>query len=158
MENRKSDILAGAFAGAVGGVAGGAVKQICEKIAPPRKPWRQPPPGILAAKFTRAVADEDLTKTQREKSANVIHWVFSIATAALYGAVVEVYPRARAGNGSVFGLVVWAGLHEITLPLLGGTPPIEEVPASEQINEFVTHAIYGVTVDAVRGLLRSSEN
>lgn len=150
-------MLAGAFAGAVGGVAGGAIKLLCEQIAPPRKPWRQPPPGILAAKFTRAVADEDLTKSQRERAANAIHWTFSIASAALYGALVEVWPRARAGNGSVFGIVVWVSFHEITLPLLGGTPPLDEVPASEQINEFIAHAIYGLTVDGVRAVMRPGD-
>ena len=148
-------LLAGAFAGAAGGLAGGAVKLLCEKIAPPRPFWRQPPPGVLAAEVTRAVAGEDLTKTQRERTANVVHWVFSIATGALYGAVAEKFPRATTGSGTLFGTIVWAGFHEVVLPLARATPPLEELPASEQINEFITHALYGATVEGVRGLLRA---
>jgi uncharacterized membrane protein YagU involved in acid resistance len=146
--------LAGALAGSVGGLVGGAIKLLCEKIAPPRPKWRQPPPGVLAAKITRAVAGTDLTKSQRENASNVIHWTFSILSGALYGAIAERVPRARTGGGTIFGFVVWAGLHEIALPLARATPPLAELPVAEQLNEFVTHAIYGATVERVRALLR----
>ena len=154
-EEREPNIGAGLVAGAVAGIAGGAVKLVCEMIVPPRPPGREPPPGELAEKVTKAVADRSLSHKQKERTANVMHWAFSIITSAIYGAVVEVAPQARAGFGTAFGEFVWLSFHEITLPALGATPKLPELPISEQANEFVSHAIFGATVEGVRGLIRA---
>ena len=152
---REPNIGAGLLAGAIAGVAGGAAKMLCEKIVPPRPPGREPPPGVLADEVTRAVADTSLSDEQKESTANVVHWIFSVVTSAIYGAVVEVAPQARAGFGTAFGEFVWLSFHEIALPVLGATPKLPELPISEQSNEFVSHAIFGATVEGVRGLIRA---
>lgn len=145
-----TNVWAGAAAGAVGGLAGAAVKLLCERIAPPRTPDREPPPGVLAANIARAIDGRELTHEQQATIALAIHWTFSTVSGALYGAVVARAPYARFANGVGFGLVVWAGFHEFALPMLGATPPLRSVPAKEQMNEFVTHAIFGATVETVR--------
>jgi putative membrane protein len=155
MPARQTDIVAGTLAGGVGGAFGAGIKVLCERIVPPRPPGREPPPGILADKLVRAIADDGLTEEQRARVSAIVHWIFSIATSAIYGACVEVWPAAKAGWGTGFGLVIWVGFHEITLPLLGATPPLAELPASEQVNEFITHAIFGGTVESVRAALRA---
>ncbi len=152
---REPNIGAGLLAGAIAGVAGGAAKMLCEKIVPPRPPGREPPPGVLADEVTRAVADTSLSDEQKESTANVVHWIFSVVTSAIYGAVVEIAPQARAGFGTAFGEFVWLSFHEIALPVLGATPKLSELPISEQSNEFVSHAIFGATVEGVRGLIRA---
>ncbi len=142
--------IAGAAAGAIGGLAGAAVKQLCEAIVPPRSPDREPPPGVLAMKAMRALDGPELTDEQKDTVSLAIHYAFSTLTSAAYGAIVAGADDRRLGSGVGFGLVLWAGLHEITLPLLGATPPLRRLPAKEQINEFVTHAIFGATVEVVR--------
>jgi putative membrane protein len=154
-DEREPNIAAGFIAGAIAGVAGGAAKTLCEMIVPPRPPGREPPPGVLADNVTRAVAGTSLRHEQKESVANVLHWVFSIVSSAVYGAVVEIAPQARAGFGTAFGEFVWLSFHEIALPALGATPTLPDLPASEQANEFVSHAIFGATVEGVRGLVRA---
>jgi uncharacterized membrane protein YagU involved in acid resistance len=38
--------------------------------------------------------------------------------------------------------------------LLRATPPLRELPISEQVNEFITHCAYGFSVERTRRALR----
>jgi putative membrane protein len=143
-------IARAAAAGAIGGLAGAAVKLVCEAIAPPRTADREPPPGILVEKLVRALGGRELSKARKDRVSLAVHWTFSTVTSALYGASVERAEKPRLRNGIGFGVAVWAGFHEIALPLLGGTPPLRDLPVAEQANEFVSHVVFGVTVEAVR--------
>ncbi len=149
----RREIAIGAVAGAIGGLAGAAVKLGCEKIAPPRTPDREPPPGVIAANIVRAVSGRELSHERMATVALAIHWTFSTLTSAMYGALAARAKPARAGGGVAFGIAVWVGFHEITLPLLRATPPLRELPIGEQINEAISHAIFGVTVERVRSLV-----
>ena len=146
----RHDVIVGALAGAVGGLAGAAIKLLCEKIAPPRTPDREPPPGVIAANVVRALSGRELSHERMATVALAVHWTFSTVTSALYGALAARVRSVRFGGGVGFGLVVWVGFHEITLPLLRATPPLRELPILEQLNECVSHAVFGVTVERVR--------
>lgn len=146
--------LKGALAGVAGGAAGGAIKLACEAIVPPRAPDREPPPGLLAAMIVRATIGCELTKDQRARAAMGAHWVFSLATGALHGALVESNPRLQESRGIPLGLALWLGFHEIMLPLVHATPPLAQLPASEQVNECLTHCAFGFTVEATRRAVR----
>ena len=143
-------IVRGAVAGGLGGLAGAAVKQLCEAIVPPRTSDREPPPGVLAAKLTHRLSGRDLCAERKESVSLGVHWLFSTAIGALYGAIGARFPQTRFGRGISFGVTVWAGFHEITLPLLRATPALWKLPAQEQVNELLTHALYGLTVESVR--------
>jgi|GEM_PF-4533155 len=140
-----------ATAGAVGGLAGAAIKLVCEAIVPPRSPDREPPPGVIAANVVRAVNGRELSSERQNSVALWIHWIFSVATSVMYGVIVSRSPRASPKKGIGFGIAVWAGLHEITLPLLRATPPLRKLPIGEQVNELISHVIFGTTVEYVRG-------
>lgn len=149
----RNDVRVGAIAGAIGGLAGAAIKLLCEKIVPPRTPDREPPPGIIAANIVRAASGRELSRERMATVALAIHWTFSTVTSAAYGVLVARTQRARLGSGVGFGLAVWVGFHEITLPLLRATPPLGELPIGEQVNECISHAIFGTTVERVRALV-----
>ena len=151
----RRDLLRGLAAGAVGGVFGGAVKLMGEVVAPPRAPDREPPPVIGVDKLLRATRGRGLAEKDKERAGMGVHWTFSIGVSAAYGALAEFFPWVTAGYGSAYGLGVWAASHESTLPLLGLTPPLDEVPASEQAIEFVSHAVYGASVELTRRVART---
>ena len=150
----RRDVLRGLASGAVGGVFGGAVKLMGEVAAPPRGPDRDPPPAIAVDKVLRATRGRGLAESQTERAAMGVHWAFSLGVGAVYGVVAEFAPAATAGYGTVFGLGVWAASHESSLPALGLTPPLGEVPASEQAIECVSHAAFGAAVELVRRTVR----
>jgi uncharacterized membrane protein YagU involved in acid resistance len=149
-----SNAVWGAIAGAGGGIVGGAVKLACEAIVPPRAPDREPPPGVLVADIVRRANGRELSKSEKERAAMTIHWVFSTLSGALYGFIVEAVPSTQESQGIPFGFVLWIGLHEIALPLLHATPTLGKLPIAEQINESITHCIYGFSVEKTRRSLR----
>lgn len=151
---KASDGLRGAIAGTVGGIVGAAVKLACEAVAPPRPPGREPPPGVLAANLVRWTSRRELTGDEKQRAAMTVHWIFSALSGALHGVAVEISPWFERGDGVPFGLAIWIGFHEITLPLFHATPPLRELPLSEQINECITHGIYGFCVERTRRVVR----
>lgn len=148
------NIVKGALAGAIGGVVGGAVKLGCEAVVPPRPPDREAPPGILAANVVRSVTGGELSKDQRARAAMGAHWMLSLVSGALHGALVESKPSIERSQGLPLGLAVWVSMHEIMLPLAHATPPLKELPASEQLNECITHCAFGFAVERTRRLVR----
>lgn len=149
-----SNAIRGALAGAAGGIVGGAVKLACEAIVPPRPPDREPPPGVLAAGIVRATDGRELSKDEKQRAAMTAHWIFSLLSGAFHGVAVEAEAKLECTQGVPFGLAIWVGFHEIMLPLLHATPPLRELPLSEQINECITHCVYGFAVERTRRSLR----
>ena len=152
---KRNDVRIGMVAGAIGGLAGAVVKLLCEKIAPPRTPDREPPPGVLAANLVRAASGRELSPQRMATVALAVHWTFSTVMSAMYGALAARSKRARFAGGIGFGLALWVGFHEIALPLLRATPPLAELPVGEQVNECISHAIFGATVERVRASIVS---
>ncbi len=142
-------VAKGLLAGALGGLAGGVSKLAGELIYPPRTQGQQTPPALLAEK----IAGHPLRKSLQTAATQVFHWTFSVGIGALYGAAAEFAPIVTSGYGVVFGEVVLLTTHESTLPLLGLNEPPLQQPAREQKSEIITHAMYGVTVEAIRRFL-----
>ena len=142
-------VAKGLLAGALGGLAGGVSKLAGELIYPPRTQGQLPPPAVLAEK----VAGHPLSKPVQTAATQVFHWTFSVGVGALYGAAAEYAPLVTIGYGVVFGEVVLLATHESVLPLLGLNEPPLQQPAREQKSEMITHAMYGLTVEAVRSML-----
>jgi putative membrane protein len=137
---------AGLIAGAIGGLISGFVKLGWEVPFPPRAPGRIPEPQILVSMFTHHPTPEQVGW--------IIHFTFSIAFGALYGALVEFLPIAAVGMGMAYGIAIWLGAHEVAMPLIGLTPPTWALSAQEQLSEFFGHAVWGFTIEIFRHDLR----
>ncbi len=148
-------ITRGLITGLVGGLAGTAVKSLAEKIAPPRPPGREAPPKKLADDIAEETTGHEPDEDTEKAAVGLIHWTTGAGTGAVYGALAEVAPVVTTGAGTLFGAAFFALAHEAALPALGLTPPPTEVPLSEHANEFVTHILFGLTVELVRRGVRS---
>lgn len=111
---------------------------------------------MAVSKLLQAMSGHPLLPEQTTLAVQGFHWSFSIAAAGLYGAVVELYPKAKAGYGACFGLALLLLTHESTLPYFGLSLPWSEIPLREHLSEIFTHALYGVSVEAVRRAVRPS--
>jgi len=83
-----------------------------------------------------------------------VHLAFGALNGALYGAMLEMNPRLRAGAGVPFGLAVWVLADEGVVPALGlSRSPLE---SSMQLHAYsaASHAIFGATTELVRSALR----
>lgn len=141
--------------GVAAGVVATGIKTICELIAPPRLPGELSPLGKMIDYGSVLATGEPMTESARKLTEPFVHFGFGAASAAVYVVVSERFPILRAGCGSLFGVLFWLGVHEIFLPLAGFSASPAVMTVREQGNEFVSHILFGVTVELVRrGLTR----
>lgn len=142
--------------GLVVGLVASGVKTICELISPPRLPGELSPLGKMIDYASVVATGEPMAESARKLTEPFVHFGFGAAAAAVYAVVSERFPILRAGCGSLFGVLFWVGVHEISLPLAGFSASPALMTFREQGNEFVSHIFFGVTVELVRrGLARN---
>jgi putative membrane protein len=147
---RPPSLLKGLFAGVIGGLAGGLTKAAAEVLYPPRIQGQSSPPVLLIQR----IAGRQLSSRQQKIAESSVHFAFSAALGALYGAVAEYWPEATAGQGAAFALVLLGATHESALPALGLTEPPERQPKQEQFSELFTHLVFGFTAEQLRRRVR----
>ncbi len=149
-KTRERSILKGALAGLVGGIAGSGAKALAEKICRPRTAGQMSPPVVLAEQ----VAGHPLSEGQRRVAELGIHWTLGALAGAVYGAAVEIEPRAGVWRGAGFGLALKKLAHRALLPKMVQADPTVRLQTQEGQSEWVTHAVYGVVTEVVRRVIR----
>jgi putative membrane protein len=149
-KTRERSILKGALAGLVGGIAGSGAKVLAEKICRPRTAGQMSPPVVLAEQ----VAGHPLSEGQRRVAELGIHWALGALAGAVYGAAVELEPKAGVWGGAGFGLALNKLTHEGLLPKMGLVEPTVRLRTRERQSEWVTHGVYGVVTEVVRRVIR----
>ena len=172
-ETGEASILKGMLAGAVGGlVASWTMNEF-------QKAWaaaeRQITDGRLghqgkqkggedaedatmktADRISELLQGRHLTRDEKKKAGPVVHYAFGAIMGAVYGATVEVNPAANALAGIPFGAILFAAADEVALPALGLSDKPAAYPLSTHFYGLVSHAVYGVTTETVRRMVRGS--
>ena len=78
---------------------------------------------IIASKVSSAILDHRLTKKEKHQGGVAVHYAFGAASGAFYGAVAELVPLTRVGNGTGFGIGVWFAGVEVAIPLFKLSAP-----------------------------------
>jgi hypothetical protein len=102
-----------------------------------------------------ATVGEPVPDRYREPTAKAVHYGFGALLGAIYGAAVELRPATTAGFGTAYGSAVSLVADEMAMPALGFTPPASEVVASTHLRGFVSHLVFGMSLEAARRLLVS---
>ncbi len=114
----------------------------------------EPASEQVAALTAEPVLGRRLDDREKKIGGSLLHYAFGAAMGALYGAAAERDPRATMGAGMPFGAAVWATADELALPALGLARPQSEYPPSRHASALGSHLVFGLTVEAVRRLLR----
>jgi len=147
-------LVAGALGGIVGTFAMGQFHTLFQNPATSSSQESEDSTVKAASAISQAVFDHKLTPEEKKIAGPVMDYAFGTSMAAIYGAVAELLPHARAGYGMAFAATVWLGAHVITVPALGLSEPItRSTPASEGI-ELGAHLVYGVVTEGIRRLIR----
>jgi uncharacterized membrane protein YagU involved in acid resistance len=101
-----------------------------------------------------ATTRRHLTRAEKKKAGPVVHYAFGALMGAVYGASVEVNPSANALAGIPFGAILFAAADEVVLPVLGLSDKPAAYPLSTHVYGLVSHAVYGVTTETVRRIVR----
>jgi putative membrane protein len=152
---RRPSLSKGLLAGAIGGLAGGLIKAAAEVIYPRRVEGQISPPVLLVSRMVEHSGGPPLSPEQQKLAESSVHFVFSAAVGALYGALAEYWPEATAGEGCAFALVLLGATHESALPALGLTEAPGRQPKQEQLSELATHLVFGFATEQLRARVRA---
>jgi hypothetical protein len=109
-----------------------------------------------ADRISELLQGRHLTRDEKNKAGPVVHYAFGAIMGAVYGASVEVNPAANALAGIPFGAILFAAADEVALPALGLSDKPAAYPLSTHLYGLVSHAVYGVTTETVRRMVRGS--
>jgi len=107
-----------------------------------------------ASAISETLFDHRLRRDEKEVAGPAVHYAFGTVTGGLYGALSERWPRVARVAGLPFGAAVWLGADEVAVPALGLAQPPTESPATVHAKALAAHAVYGLTTEAVRRLVR----
>jgi uncharacterized membrane protein YagU involved in acid resistance len=110
----------------------------------------------LAEVAARELLGWSLTGYQKQALGKVVHYLFGAGSAAAYACLAELLPEVTSGWGIPFGLAVWLGADEGTVPWLGLSTPAYRQPWSVQATSFGCHCAYGAASEGIRRFLRAS--
>jgi hypothetical protein len=109
---------------------------------------------VKAAVAVADAAGVELPEEDKPPAGNAVHYAFGIVTGALYGAVVEQWPKVGIAAGAPFGAAVWLAADEIAVPAAQLSKPPAEYPAHVHAMALGSHLIYGLTTEFMRRGLR----
>ena len=169
----------GAFAGAAAGLAGSWMMVRFNHLIAPRTggsdkagdshPHRrsdarpndtdgtipdEPGSSQAAAAVAEPLLGRRLTEHEKEEAGPVVHYLFGATAGALYGAAAEFDRSVTRGGGAAYGVAVWVIADEIGMHAAGFASHPADYPLSRHAATFATHVVFGVSVEAVRRLLR----
>ncbi len=140
-------------AGLIGGGVGTAVKSFCEIVSPPRLPFQASPLGKGIGVISVMLTGHDLPEPLHAPVENLVHWIFGTTTGVVYALFAEEFNWVTIAYGAAFGVVFWVGFHVILTPLLGWSGWPNVLSFREQINELISHILYGVALELTRRVI-----
>lgn len=153
-------LIAGAMTGAAAGLAASWTMSEFDrawKAASGEAQGEDEPNTVKAADaVATATLGKPVPNVYREPAGTAVHYGFGAFLGAIYGAAVELRPATSAGFGTAYGAAVSLVADEMAMPALGFSPPGPEVAAPTHLRGFVSHLVFGLSLEAVRRLLTRS--
>jgi putative membrane protein len=117
---------------------------------------------LVAEWVAEQTIDRPLARKELAVAAPAVHYAFGATMGAVYGGIVEAFPRVPVLSGAAWGSSVWIGADELAVPLLGLARRDVDYPVEAHLQSFTAHLVYGLTTElvyrAVRPLLGGSSN
>jgi putative membrane protein len=97
-----------------------------------------------------------LSFEEKQKGGPVVHYAFGALMGGLYGGLAEYSPAARAGFGTVFASMLFAGADLVAVPAMNLSGSPADAPVGALATPFAAHLVYGLTTEGVRRLVRAA--
>jgi hypothetical protein len=108
---------------------------------------------IVARKIAK-VTGKTLDKEQKKKAGRAVHYTFGTLMGIVYGVSAELVPEATTGAGTAFGTLLFFGADEVAVPAFRLSPTPADTPATDHLQHWAAHVVYGGSLELVRSLLR----
>jgi hypothetical protein len=108
-------------------------------------------------KVARKIAEasgKDIPQQDKKKAGQAVHYAFGTLMGAVYGVTAELVPEVTTGGGTAYGTLLFLGAHEVAVPAFQLAPSPSETPATDHLQHWAAHVVYGGSLELVRSLLR----
>jgi len=108
-------------------------------------------------KVARKIAEvggKQLPAAQKKKAGQAVHYAFGTLMGAVYGVAAELIPEVTTGGGTAYGTLLFLVADEVAVPAFQLSPPPTETPATDHLQYWAAHVVYGGSLELVRSLLR----
>jgi putative membrane protein len=173
-----TDLVKGALAGLCGGLAATWMMTRLQEAVPPDRikgllgesdgqdeepqagdsegGGEDAPATVKAADaLAEAVTGREIPEERKSAAGQAVHYAFGTSAGLAYGVVAEPFPQVTSVGGLAFGSAFWLAADEIGVPAFGLSEPAWRHPASTHLYSFVSHLVYGLTLESVRRGLRA---
>jgi hypothetical protein len=113
-------------------------------------------PGSMqaAAAVAEPALGRALSEHEKEVAGSAVHYLFGATVGAMYGAAAEKDQSTTRAAGIPYGITVWLVADEVGMHAAGFATSPGDYPLSRHASALASHIVFGVTVEAVRRLLR----
>jgi putative membrane protein len=148
MRHAGGNIIIGVIAGLAASLAMNRFQSLWAKAIPM-------PDGATAGQkaadaLSKEVSGKPVRASRKDAADDLMHYATGAVLGGLYGLVVGIVPAIALGRGLVYGCAVWLLADELAVPALKLSRPPSKVAAREHALGFASHAVFGLTLDAVR--------
>jgi uncharacterized membrane protein YagU involved in acid resistance len=107
-------------------------------------------------KVARKLAEStghQLDKESKKKAGQAVHYTFGTLMGIVYCVSAELLPEVTTGAGTAFGTLLFLGADEIAVPAFHLSGPPTQTPATDHLQYWAAHVVYGASLDLVRSLI-----
>jgi hypothetical protein len=108
---------------------------------------------IVARKIAEA-SGSHLQKEEKKKAGQAVHYTFGTLMGVVYSVSAELIPEVTTGAGTAYGTILFLAADEIAVPAFQLSPTPMDTPASDQLQHWAAHIVYGGTLELARSLMR----
>lgn len=108
-------------------------------------------------KVARKIAEATGTQLAREdkkKAGQAVHYAFGTLMGVVYAVSAELLPEVTTGAGTAFGTLLFLGADEVAVPAFQLAPSPAETPATDHLQHWAAHVVYGGSLELVRSLIK----
>jgi hypothetical protein len=182
MRKNKPSIFRGVFTGIAAGIAATLVMDQFQKLstagykefekrkklAEHESPWQiaheqaqkeqasgeQEDSTEIVARKIAEVAGTHLPKEQKKTAGRAVHYTFGTLMGIVYAVSAEVLPEVTTGAGTAFGTLLFLAADEVAVPAFQLSPSPLDTPATDQLQHWASHVVYGGSLELSRSLMR----
>ena len=108
-------------------------------------------------KVARKVAEATGTQLDRDRkksAGQIVHYTFGTLMGVIYAVSAELLPEVTTGAGTAFGTLLFLGADEVAVPAFHLAAPPTDTAATDHLQHWAAHVVYGASLELVRSLLR----
>lgn len=141
--------------GLVAGAISGMVKIGWETLLPPRTKARNEtnPPQRMMEQIgvPPSITHSSITYSEDQEVywfSLILHFTFSNFFAIVFIYISQYWEKISMGQGTLYGLVIWAVWHLGLMPATKTIPSPRKQPLDEHLSEFLGHMVWGWAIAA----------